>query len=184
LGLIRSSRPDAGLPAWAVVTSRRAAHVARVVAQLERWADAMGVKGRERRRWVRAAWLHDALKDAPRRVVRRLSGGIWGAPSLWHGPAAARRAERAGERDEGVLDAVRYHSVGYAGWDRVGRMLYLADYLEAGRRRIPGRRARARRVPDAPDAVLREVAAERIARSIAKGWPLLSETVDFWNALA
>ena len=32
-----------------------------------------------------------------------------------------------------MLDAVRYHSVGLAGWDMVGRVLYCADYLEPGR---------------------------------------------------
>jgi len=144
----------------------------------------MGVSRSERRRWVRAAWLHDALKDAPRRVVRDLADGVWNAPSLWHGPAAAERAARDGERDQGVLDAVRYHSVGYAGWDGVGRMLYLADYLEPGRRHNGAREAGlAAGVPAEPDEVLRAVAARRIARGIEKGWPLLPETVAFWNAL-
>ena len=184
MGLTRSPRTDAGLPPWAVVTKRRTRHIAGVVALLDEWADAMRVSAREHRRWRRAAWLHDALKDAPRATVRRLAGGVWDAPSLWHGPAAARRAERDGERDRGVLDAVRYHSVGWAGWDRAGRMLYLADYLEPGRRRIPNRAARAARVPDDPDGVLREIAAERIVRTVTKGWPLLPETVDFWNALS
>lgn len=144
----------------------------------------MGVSSRERRRWLRAAWLHDALKDAPTRAVRVLAGAAWGAPSLWHGPAAAARAARAGERDRGVLDAVRYHSVGYARWDSVGRMLYLADYLDPGRRHHDRRLARlAARVPADPDGMLRLVAAERIARGIADGWPLLPETVAFWNQI-
>ena len=52
-----------------------------------------------------------------------------------------------------MLDAVRYHSVGLAEWDMVGRILYCADYLEPGRTherewraelaaRLPGRSAR------------------------------------------
>jgi len=144
----------------------------------------MAIADRERARWLRAAWLHDALKDAPVRTVRELARSAWNAPSLWHGPAAAARAARAGERDHGVLDAVRYHSVGYAGWDRVGRMLYLADYLEPGRRHHDKRlRKYAARVPEEPDDVLRRVAAERIAHGLAGGWPLLPETVAFWNAI-
>jgi len=144
----------------------------------------MGISTRERRRWRRAAWLHDALKDAPVRVVRSLAGAAWDAPSLWHGPAAAARAARAGERDRGVLDAVRYHSVGCARWDGVGRMLYLADYLEPGRRHHGRRLAKyADRVPADPGGMLRVVAAERIARGIVEGWPLLPETVAFWNAI-
>lgn len=151
---------------------------------METWAHALKVGARERRRWLRAAWLHDALKDAPRRTVRELAEGCWNAPSLWHGPAAAARAEQEGERDRGILDAVRYHSVGFDGWDAVGRMLYLADYLEPGRRHHDARKAAlATRVGQDPDDVLRVVAAERIGRGIAKGWPLLPETVAFWNAL-
>lgn len=172
------------LPAWAQVTAGRRAHIRRVTALLEAWADALGVAPGERARWRRAAALHDALKDAPPETIARLAAPRLGPPSLWHGPAAARRAERDGERDPGVLDAIRYHSVGYAGWDRVGRMLYLADYLEPGRRFEPdARRGWVTRVPEAPDAVLREVACARIAHGLRRGWPLLPETVAFWNAL-
>jgi len=166
------------------MTDKRLVHVARVAALLDAWGRARRVGTRERRRWLRAAWLHDALKDAPRWVVRDLSGGVWNAPSLWHGPAAAVWAAHEGERDPGILDAVRFHSVGYADWDEVGRMLYLADYLEPGRRHNGRAQADlAAGVADDPDGVLRIVAAERIGRGVAKGWPLVPETVAFWNAL-
>jgi len=146
--------------------------VARVAALLDEWAGAMAVTARERDRWSRAAWLHDALRDAP------------AADELAHGPAAAERAARDGETDPGVLDAVRYHSVGLAGWDDVGRMLYLADYLEPGRRFDRERRAAlAARVPAERDAVLRDVARSRIQRTVGSDWPLAPETVGFWNAL-
>jgi HD superfamily phosphohydrolase YqeK len=181
-----SSRADTdGLPAWAVVTDKRRKHIERVVEILAEWAEAMDVTARERRRWLRAAWMHDALKDAPPEVQRELAMPCSGPPAVWHGPAAAHRAARAGERDQGVLDAVRYHSIGFAGWDRVGQMLYLADFLESGRRRHDRHRAeQAERVPEDPDGVLREVAMERITHGLRKGWPLLPETVAFWNALA
>src|SRR2546430_15445124 len=78
----------------------------------------MAVSDAERSRWVRAAWLHDALRDEQR------------SDELAHGPRAAAHAAHDGERDRGVLDAVRYHTVGYLHWDDVGRMLYLADFLE------------------------------------------------------
>jgi len=184
--LPRTSPPtDAvGLPAWAVVTEKRRRHIERVARQLVAWADAMEVSERERSRWLKAAWLHDALKDAPAAVLREYVDPAAGPPAIWHGPAAARRAEQDGERDHGLLDAVRYHSIGYAGWDRVGRMLYLADFLESGRRlHHPDRDAQAADVPHHPDAVLREVARRRIAHGLKKGWPLLPETVAFWNAL-
>jgi HD superfamily phosphohydrolase YqeK len=161
------------LPSWAVVTAERRAHMERVAALIGDWADRLGVGPVERGRWLRAAWLHDALRDAP------------AASELDHGPMCADRLEREGEQDEGVLDAIRYHSVGYAGWDDVGRMLYLADYLEPERRFEPEVRARLRaRMPADRTAVLREVARRRIERQLHSNWPLGPETVAFWNALA
>jgi HD superfamily phosphohydrolase YqeK len=160
------------MPAWAVVTPERRAHVQRVAALLDAWARAMGVDAVERARWQRAAWLHDALRDA-------------GGDELAHGPAAAERAAAGGEADAGVLDAVRHHSLGWAAWDAVGRMLYLADYLEPGRPFDAGeRRALAARVPADPMGVLREVARRRIERTLRSGWRLRPETVGFWNAIA
>jgi HD superfamily phosphohydrolase YqeK len=155
-----------------VVTPERRAHIERVVALLAAWAAARRAPETERARWLKAGWLHDALRDAP------------AANELAHGPMAAERAEREGETDRGVLDAVRYHSLGYAGWDDVGKMLYLADYLEPGR--VFDRDVRASLaacVPQDRDGVLQQVAARRIARVIDGRWPLVRETVDFWNSL-
>lgn len=132
----------------------------------------MDLPAAERGRWLKAAWLHDALRDA------RLAAGIT------HGAAAADRAEGEGETDRGVLDAVRFHSVGYAGWDDVGRMLYLADALEPGRK--GNRKARSRladRVPDARDRVLKRVLAGEIRRRVRLGRPVHPLTIEFWNAL-
>jgi HD superfamily phosphohydrolase YqeK len=161
------------LPVWAQVSPARLGHIERVAGLLGAWADAMRIAAPERDRWLRAAWLHDALRDAPLKDL------------MAHGPAAAERAAQDGERDRGVLDAVRYHTVGYSGWDEVGRMLYLADFLEPGRDFDPdGRRALTQRVPAERAAVLTEVARRRIEWVVRSGWPLLSETVAFWNALA
>ena len=162
-----------GLPSWAQVGPERRAHIERVADLLDEWGTAMGVRAVERDRWRRAAYLHDALRDAPL------------ADGRAHGPAAAERGAADGETDRGVLDAVRYHTVGYAGWDEVGRMLYLADFLEPGRDTDPDvGRTLAARVPGERDVVLREVARRRIEWVLRSGWPLPPETVAFWNALA
>lgn len=160
------------LPAWAVVSAERRGHVERVAALLAEWATALTVPVAEAERWQRAAWLHDALRDAP------------AATELDHGPLCADRLVREGERDQGVLDAVRYHTLGYAGWDDVGRMLYLADYLEPGRRFDAAARAALRaRMPAERGVVLREVACRRIEWIVRSAWELKPETVVFWNAL-
>ena len=174
-----------GLPSWAVVVPERRAHVERVAELVERWADAWRTPAAERERWLRAAYLHDALRDAPVEVLRELSQFAWTTAELLHGPAAAELARRHGETDRGVLDAIRYHTVGSAGWDRVGKVLYLADYLEPGRPfDVAQRAALAERVIGDFGGALRAVAGARLTWVVSSGWPLLKETVDFWNALA
>jgi HD superfamily phosphohydrolase YqeK len=160
------------LPTWSVVTTERRAHIERVAALIAEWARLRHVSPAERERWLRAAWLHDALRDAP------------AATALDHGPACADRLMMDGERDQGLLDAVRYHSLGYSGWDDVGKMLYLADHLEPGRSFDSATRAALRaRMPGERDAVLTAVARRRIEWIVRSGWPLAPETVAFWNAL-
>lgn len=161
------------VPPWAQVSTQRRAHIERVVAMLESWADAMHVPAAERARWLRAGWLHDALRDAPL------------PDATAHGPAAADRAAAEGERDRGILDAVRYHTIGSPDWDDVGRMLYLADFLEPGRDKkvAPDRDDLAQSVPAERDRVLREVARRRIEWILRSGWALPPSTVAFWNAL-
>lgn len=182
-----AASPDevkAALPSWAVVAERRIAHIAGVVEILRQWADARAVDAVEADRWRRAALLHDALRDADEMVLRRYEPRPAWPRKTWHGPAAAAAAAADGECDTGVLDAVRYHSLGYAGWDDAGRMLYLADYLEPGRPyERPVLDALSARVPSEPGAVLRDVAALRIGWRLKEGGPIAKETWEFWNAL-
>jgi len=82
------------------------------------------VPERGRARWLSARGLHDALGRAR-------------GNELAHGPLAAERAAHDGLTDQGVLDAVRYHSLGFAQWDDVGRMR-IWPYLEPGERSNQG----------------------------------------------
>jgi HD superfamily phosphohydrolase YqeK len=179
---------DAGLrptlPEWAIVTPARREHIERVAALATCWALDMGVPENERHRWLRAVWLHDALRDAPEEELVRLAPSTPGPLELRHGPASAARAKAEGETDRGILDAVRYHSIGLAEWDMVGRILYCADYLEPGRKREREWRADlAQRFPSEPALVLRQVARSRVGHLISSGRPLLEPTVRFWNSL-
>jgi HD superfamily phosphohydrolase YqeK len=175
------------LPAWAVVGPRRRAHIARVAALLDDWAISLGVPSEERARWQAAAWLHDALRDAPSRdlrplcppVVRDLPG------PLLHGPAAAEKLRAEGVTDSLLLNAVAYHTVGCADFGDVGRALYLADFLEPGRGFEPLWRASLRaRMPHRLEDVLREVAGARIAHLVEVGKMIRPETIAFWNQIA
>lgn len=171
------------LPLWATVTAARLEHIARVAELVSTWAEEMGVPDNERNRWLRAVWLHDAMKDAAQAELEQWAPSATGADALRHGPAAAARAKAEGETDRGVLDAVRYHSMGLAEWDMVGRALYCADYLEPGRNPSDERAALAARYPTDASGVLRDVAQLRILRLIKSSWPLPEPTVRFWNSL-
>jgi HD superfamily phosphohydrolase YqeK len=172
-------------PSWAQISPKRQEHVRRVAALTVQWAEEMGVSSEERDRWLRAVALHDALKSAPKRALLELTPNTWGAASLLHGPAAAVKAETEGETDRGVLDAVRYHSIGFADWEPVGKILYLADFLEPGRPfHSTDHDSLIMQVPVDLPGVLRAVAIERVAGTVALGKALLRETVEFWNSLA
>jgi HD superfamily phosphohydrolase YqeK len=172
------------LPHWAVVTAARLDHIQRVAELAANWAERMGVPDSERNRWLRAVWLHDALRDASAAELEKWAAGTPGPPELRHGPASAAHAKAEGETDRGVLDAVRYHSLGLAEWDMVGRILYCADYLDPGRKfQQPERAHLAERLPDDPGDVLREVARSRLTHIVQSGWPILEPTVRFWNSL-
>jgi 2-amino-4-hydroxy-6-hydroxymethyldihydropteridine diphosphokinase len=173
-----------GLPAWAVVSDKRRAHIERVVALLDRWSTDMGIETHERTSWLDAGWWHDALRDADEATLRVLTGERERPFGMLHGPAAALRLEAEGETRADVLDAIRWHTVGSAAWARVGRALYMADFLEPGRAFMQADRAfLADRVPDAFDAVFRQVVRLRLEWTIREGKSLAPETVALWNAV-
>ncbi|MDH5642895.1 MAG: 2-amino-4-hydroxy-6-hydroxymethyldihydropteridine diphosphokinase [Gemmatimonadota bacterium] len=173
-----------GLPSWAQVSSKRLEHIERVAALVETWAVAMGVPAVERKRWLRAVWLHDAVRDAPPSFTSRWSLEGWDEPHLDHGPAAAALAQNEGETDEGILNAVRFHTVGFKDWDLVGKILYMADYLELGRTYFSDRELELLgRVPNETDRVFREVVLERKTWMEDSGLKPTAETGELWGAL-
>jgi HD superfamily phosphohydrolase YqeK len=174
------------LPAWAVVGPSRREHIARVVELLDTWAARLGLDERERMRWRAAGWLHDSLRDADPAALRA-EAPEWARAlpgPLLHGPVAAARLEAEGVDDRSVLNAVAYHTLGHPGLDRLGRALYLADFLEPGRAFLPAWRAVLRaRMPESMDRVLLDVVAARIEHLIATRRSIRPESLAFWNAV-
>ncbi|MCS1350405.1 bis(5'-nucleosyl)-tetraphosphatase (symmetrical) YqeK [Mechercharimyces sp. CAU 1602] len=57
---------------------------------------------------------------------------------LWHGPVGAEVArEQFGVEEVDVLNAIRYHTSGRPGMSLLEKVIFLADYIEPGRR-FPG----------------------------------------------
>jgi 2-amino-4-hydroxy-6-hydroxymethyldihydropteridine diphosphokinase len=172
------------LPAWAQVGESRRAHIARVTALLESWAAAMHVPAPEADAWRDAGRWHDALRDAPEHELRAITGDHEGRPNMLHGPAAAVLLERDGERRGDVLSAIRNHTIGSQYWSRVGQALYMADFLEPGRKFARADRAfLAAQVPNDFDGVFRQVVRSRIEWALREGHAVFASTIAMWNAL-
>ena len=173
-----------GLPAWAQVSDKRRAHIARVTRLLLEWADALGLDAEDVALWRDAGRLHDALRDADEPHLRALSGKTTALAEMLHGPAAAEMLRREGERREELLQAVAYHTVGHAEFERAGRALYMADFLEPGRHFAAADRAYLRaHVQHDFDATFRQVVRMRIEWTVREGKALFPETVEMWNAV-
>jgi HD superfamily phosphohydrolase YqeK len=175
------------LPVWAQVGEKRRAHIARVTALLDQWAEQMSLPSAGAKAWHDAGLLHDALRDAPESVLRDMVRGTPFADSpagVLHGPAAAARLEREGETRAGVLLAVRWHTVGNAEWDHTGRALFMADFLEPGRGFMRQDRAfLASLLPRDFDGVFRQVVRMRLEWTLREGKPLFPESAVLWNSV-
>lgn len=158
--------------------------MARVAELLGRWADELDLPPAEGVRWRAAGWLHDALRDAPAEELRaEVPEEMRDLPGpLLHGPAASERLR--GDADEALLRAVRYHTIGHPSLDRLGRALYLADFLEPGRNfEVEWRASLAERTPHDMGAVLVEIVAARIRHLLDERSPIRPETAAFWSSL-
>lgn len=172
------SRPAVELPGWAQVSKGRRKHIVRVTNLLADWADAMSLPAGERQLWVDAGRYHDSLRDAPVEELRQLAGSAMAEVELLHGPAAAARLARDGEQRTNLLDAVRYHSIGWKDWDYVGKALYMADYLEPGRKfDLERRAALSTLVPHDFDLAFRRVVTVRMAYAREQGYTEYPESV-------
>jgi 2-amino-4-hydroxy-6-hydroxymethyldihydropteridine diphosphokinase len=172
------------LPSWAQVSKGRARHIARVTRLLGEWADALGLDAAEKQCWIDAGRFHDALRDAPVEALRALADSAVAEPELLHGPAVAAKLEQDGEQRRDLLDAIRYHSIGWKDWARVGKALYMADYLEPGRTFEPERRERLRAlVPVDFESAFRDVVCGRMAFARANGFTEYPESVALLESI-
>jgi 2-amino-4-hydroxy-6-hydroxymethyldihydropteridine diphosphokinase len=172
------------LPEWAKVSDKRRKHIARVTRLLMQWAEEIGIGDDERRDWMHAGLLHDALRDADEAELRALAKDPLREEELLHGPAVANLLAPSGEVSAPALLAIRYHTVGSPEWDRTGKALYMADFLEPGRSFAHRDRAfLARQVPHDFDGVFRQVLRARLEYALREGYTLFPETVGLWNVV-
>jgi HD superfamily phosphohydrolase YqeK len=172
------------LPRWAIVGEKRRAHIERVTALLDRWASDMKLGAADAQAWHDAGRWHDALRDATEPQLRSIVNDEVLPVGLLHGPAAAIRLAADGESRAEVLEAVRWHTFGSPTWGRTGRALFMADFLEPGRKFMVEERAfLAAQLPNDFDAVFRQVLRLRLEWTLREGKEVFSQSVELWNAV-
>jgi len=138
-----------------------------------------------------AALLHDWAKEAPPGEFRRKvdSGAIQidaetlGMPQLYHAYLSAHWIEtRLDVHDPAILEAVRFHPTGAPGLGMLGRILFVADYAEEGRRHQEAEVIRTLAEKDL-EAAVREVLKGKLHYLIDQDRWIHSKAWLFWNEL-
>ena len=177
---------DGLLPLWAQASAARRQHMMRVSNLMRHWAVVGGECEEEVVRWAALGHLHDVLRDGDPGELRAMANGDFvDLPGqLLHGPVAASRLAAEGVRDESLLRAVAFHTLGHPALDTAGVALYTADFLEPGRAfRAEWRASLRRRMPRELDDVALEVATVR-AGHLREGSQLVRpETTAFLELL-
>ena len=177
---------DGELPEWAVAGKKRREHMARVAELLKEWSKARGESSHDIQRWTALGFLHDMLREAKPKHVRGLvSGPLADLPNgVLHGPAAAARLREEGVTDEPLLTAVAFHTLGSPHVEDMGKALYVADFLEPGRKFRPKwREQRRKAMPADLDKVVIAILRLRIRHLLDRERPVRPETMGFWNVM-
>lgn len=131
-----------------------------------------GLYGGDIQRAYLAGLLHDYCRETPSGVLLDLAveHNLYNdevdllQPDLLHGPVGAWQLEQDGiVHDAQILSAIRWHTTGHPEMDQLGRIIYIADYIEPNRT-FPG-------VDD-----LRKIARRELDLSVLAG---LDHTIGF-----
>ncbi|AZB43697.1 HD domain-containing protein [Bacillus sp. FJAT-42376] len=102
---------------------------------------------------------------------------------LWHAPVGAYLVEKeAGIEDKEILDAIKYHTSGKAGMSILEKVIYVADYIEPGRR-FPGAEEAREAAKRDLDAAMKMALQNTITFLLKKNQAVYPMTVEAYNDL-
>ncbi|MGL4253896.1 MAG: bis(5'-nucleosyl)-tetraphosphatase (symmetrical) YqeK [Fusobacteriaceae bacterium] len=145
------------------VSLKRYKHVLGVVETAEKLAEHYGVSKEKAKL---AALLHDIMKEEKLEVLNHLCSKkkfkeirkYEKSNEVLHGFAGAEYAEeKYGIKDEEILNAVRYHTVGRKNMEILEKIIYIADGIEPGREYENVDKIRELAFKDLDEAILFEV---------------------------
>jgi predicted HD superfamily hydrolase involved in NAD metabolism len=140
---------------------------------------------------IPAALLHDCGRRFGRRDLLRQAAALGlpldpvsrFEPKLLHAAIGAALARREfGVRSAAVLRAIRSHTVGAPGMDRLAKIIFLADHIEEGRRFAGVKKVRRLAFRDLDKAIIASLTGT-IAYLLAKKFPVFPGTVVTRNSL-
>jgi len=137
-----------------------------------------------------AAIFHDYAKFRPKEEMKQiiLDGGgplevLNFQHELWHAPAGAALVKtEVGITDEDILSAIRFHTSGRPNMTLLEKVVYVADYIEPGRR-FPGVEEVRTLAEEDLDSALIQALKNTITFLISKNQAVYPETVATYNAL-
>lgn len=122
------------------LSEKRYAHSLRVAQTAIKLAKAHGVD--EKKAYI-AGILHDYCKEYSKQEQVKLAveQGLLASredllmPQVLHGPVASYVLKAEGIiEDEEILQAVRFHTTGHPDMDALAKIIFIADYIEPGRK--------------------------------------------------
>lgn len=170
------------------VTGERLAHTYRVLETARRLGR---IHGADEEQVAAAALLHDYAKPLPPAVLldEAIRLGLnpdpveRAQPDLLHGPvAAALLLEQGLVTDRAVLQAIAVHTTGRAGMSLLEKVIYLADYVEPGRR-FPGVEAIRAEAEHDLDRALLGALDNCLVYVVQQGWLIHPASVETRNWL-
>ncbi|BCE07562.1 MAG: bis(5'-nucleosyl)-tetraphosphatase (symmetrical) YqeK [Bacillus sp. (in: Bacteria)] len=137
-----------------------------------------------------AAIFHDYAKFRPKEEMKQiiLNGGgplevLDFHHELWHAPAGAALVKtEVGITDEDILSAIRFHTSGRPNMTLLEKVIYVADYIEPGRR-FPGVEEVRTLAEEDLDLALIQALKNTMTFLISKNQAVYPETVATYNAL-
>jgi predicted HD superfamily hydrolase involved in NAD metabolism len=138
-----------------------------------------------------AALMHDWAKQMPaaQLLAEAQARGLVtdpaeiAAPHLLHGPvAAALLAEQGLVTDPVALEAIRWHTTGRAGMGLVEQVIWLADYIEPGRRFEGVEPVRRLAERDLIEAILQGI-DQSLRFLLDRRWPIHLASIQAYNGL-
>jgi predicted HD superfamily hydrolase involved in NAD metabolism len=168
------------------VSPRRFKHIQGVVKTSEKLAAWYGLPIAKARL---AAWLHDCAKELPKVEMRRwilkakgrLDRQEQSMPALWHPQAGAAIAQLKWRiKDRRVLEAIRCHTIGSPEMAPLAQLVFVADFIEPGRKFLGIQQARKAAYQSLKEGV-RAKAMMTIGFLMTKRMKVHSRLLETWN---